>query len=124
MLQVERYFVVVLTKAAGKDFKLFKNSRVYLKKASKCLVDTGYLRIQKIHHNSEHPKEKNKKRPLTKEDKKQNQRISSIRIRIENIIREIKIFRIIAEKYRNRRKHFALRFNLIAAIYKLNLNYK
>ncbi|MDR2882664.1 MAG: IS5/IS1182 family transposase, partial [Alistipes sp.] len=39
----------------------------------------------------------------------------------ENIIREVKIFRIIAEKYRNRRRRFALRFNLIAAIYNLNL---
>ena len=61
--------------------------------------------------------------PLTKEDRKQNQRISSARITIENIIREVKIFRIIAEKYRNRRKRFALRFNLIAAIYNLNLIY-
>ncbi|MDR0668025.1 MAG: IS5/IS1182 family transposase, partial [Prevotellaceae bacterium] len=30
---------------------------------------------------------------------------------------------IIAEIYRNRRRRFALRFNLIAAIYNLNLNY-
>jgi len=48
------------------------------------------------------PKKKSKKKPLTKEDKKQNQRISSMRITIENIIREEKIFRIIAEKYLNR----------------------
>ena len=50
--------------------------------------------------------------------------ISSVRITIENIIRDVKIFRIIAEKYRNRRKRFALRFNLIAAIYNLNLGVK
>ena len=42
---------------------------------------------------------------------------------IKHIVREIKIFRIIAEKYRNRRKRFALRFNLIAAIYNLSLFY-
>jgi hypothetical protein len=96
---------------------------VYLKRESKCLVDTGYQGIQKIHSNSEHPKKKSKKHPLTQEDKKKNQRISSVRITIENIIRDVKIFRIIAEKYRNRRKRFALRFNLIAAIYNLNLNY-
>jgi hypothetical protein len=95
-----------------------------MRETSKCLVDTGYQGIQKIHNNSEHPKKKSKKHPLTKEDKKQNQHISSIRITIENIIREVKIFRIIAEKYRNRRRRFALRFNLIAAIYNLNLNYK
>jgi hypothetical protein len=106
------------------DFQLFKDSKVYLKEESKCLVDTGYLGIQKIHGNSVYPKKKTKKTPLTKEDKKQNQLISSVRITIENIIREVKIFRIIAEKYRNRRKRFALRFNLSAAIYNLNLAYK
>ena len=105
------------------DFKLFKNSAVYLKKETKRLADTGYQGICKLHKNSELPKKKSKKNPLTKEDKKQNQRISSARITIENIIRDVKIFRIIAEKYRNRRKRFALRFNLIAAIYNLNLIY-
>jgi hypothetical protein len=111
-------------KGRNHDFKLFKDSNVFFKKETKCVVDTGYQGIQKLHNNSEYPKKKSKKNPLTKEDKKQNQRISSVRISIENIIREVKIFRIIAEKYRNRRKRFALRFNLIAAIYNLNLNYK
>jgi hypothetical protein len=106
------------------DFMMFKNSKIYLKETSKCLVDSGYQCIQKLHSNSEHPKKKSKKQPLTKEDKQQNQRISSQRAAIENIIRDVKIFRIIAEKYRNRRKRFTLRFNLIAAIYNFNLNYK
>jgi hypothetical protein len=98
---------------------MFKNSRIYLKENVKCIVDTGYQGIQKFHTNSELPKKKSKKNPLTKEDKKQNHRISSTRITIENIIREVKTFRVIAEKYRNRRKRFAFRFNL----YNLNLNY-
>ena len=102
---------------------MFKNSRIYLKENVKCVADTGYQGIQKFHANNELPKKKSKKNPLTKEDKKQNHRISSTRITIENIIREVKIFRIIAEKYRNRRKRFALRFNLIAARYNLNLKY-
>ena len=120
----KRILCTAFDKGRRHDFKLFKQSNVYLKKESKCLVDTGYQGIQKIHSNSELPKKKNKKQPLTKEDKKQNQQISSVRITIENIIREVKIFRIIAEKYRNRRRRFALRFNLIAAIYNLNLSYK
>jgi DDE superfamily endonuclease len=65
------------------------------------------------------PKKRSKKNPLSKEDKVRNQLISSSRVAVENIIREIKIFRIVAEKYRNRRKRFALRFNLISAIYNL-----
>jgi hypothetical protein len=112
------------SKGRKHDFRLFKESKVYFNNHSKCMVDTGYQGIDKIHNNSELPKIKSKKKPLTKADKKENQRISSMRITIENIIRDVKIFRIIAEKYRNRRRRFALRFNLIAAIYNLNLNYK
>ena len=38
---------------------------------------------------------------------------------VEHIIRSVEIFRILAERYRNRRKRFGLRFNLIAALYNL-----
>ena len=87
----------------------------------KCAADTGYQGMAKIHTNVEIPKKRSKKNPLTKEDKQRNRSISSRRVVVENIIRELKIFRIIAEKYRNRRRKFGLRFNLIAAIYNLNL---
>jgi len=40
---------------------------------------------------------------------------------IENIIRQLKIFRILSERFRNRRKRFGLRFNLIASIYNMEL---
>ncbi|MDR1198925.1 MAG: transposase [Prevotellaceae bacterium] len=106
------------------DFRLFKESKVYFKATSKCLTYTGYQGFDKIHANSEHPKKRSKRQPLTKEDKKRNREISSRRIMIENIIRDVKIFRILAGKYRNRRKRFALRFNLIAALYNSNIDYK
>lgn len=85
-------------------------------------MDTGYQGISKIHSNVVIPKKRSKKNPLTPDDKFRNKAISSERVTVENIIREIKIFRIIAEKYRNRRKKFGLRFNLIAAFYNLNLS--
>ena len=84
-------------------------------------MDTGYQGLQKKHFNTEIPKKRSKKNPLTPVDKKENQRISSSRVTVENVIRSIKIFRIIAEKYRNRRKRFALRLNLIAGIYNYQL---
>ena len=87
-------------------------------------MDTGYQGIAKLHTNVEIPKKRSKKNPLTKADKKNNAAISSERVVIENIIRELKIFRIIAEKYRNRRKKYGLRFNLIAAIYNHNISIK
>lgn len=73
--------------------------------------------MQKIHCNTELPKKKSKKQPLTKEDKQNNQRLASLRVVNENIIGMLKRFKIIADKYRNRRKRFGLRFNLLAGIY-------
>jgi hypothetical protein len=83
------------------------------------LVDSGYLGLQKIHVNTVMPKKRSKKHPLTKQDKAENRRISSQRVACENVIGFLKRFKIIADKYRNRRKRFALRFNLIAAIYNI-----
>jgi hypothetical protein len=85
-------------------------------------MDTGYQGIQKIHANSLLPKKKSKKSPLTKEDKRNNKKLSSERVINENVIGSIKRFKIISDRYRNRRKRFALRFNLISAIYNLELN--
>ncbi|KJV53488.1 putative transposase [Orientia tsutsugamushi str. Gilliam] len=39
----------------------------------------------------------------------------------ENIIGMLQRFKIIADKYRNRRKRFGLRFNLISGIYNFDL---
>ena len=60
---------------------------------------------------------KSKKNPLTQEDKRNNQLISSERALNENVIGRLKRFKIISDRYRNRRKRFGLRFNLIAALY-------
>jgi hypothetical protein len=54
--------------------------------------------------------------PLTKDEKRRNKEISSQRVRNEHGIGFIKRFKILAERYRNRRKRFGLRFNLIAGI--------
>jgi len=68
------------------------------------------------------PKKKSLKHPLTVEDKNQNRKLSSQRVINEHIIGMVKRFKIVADKYRNRRKRFGLRFNLIAGIYNFELN--
>jgi hypothetical protein len=68
------------------------------------------------------PKKRSKKTPLTKEDKQNNQTLSRERVVNENVIGVLKRFKIIADRYRNRRKRFALRFNLLAGIYNWELN--
>lgn len=115
--------VICTSFANGKrhDFRLFKESKVRIHTKIKALADSGYQGIQKLHTNSELPKKRTKKCPLTKADKRQNQKIASERVINENIIGKLKRFKIIADKYRNRRKRFGLRFNLIAGIYNLEL---
>ena len=48
------------------------------------------------------PYKASKLKPLIKDQKKRNKELSSERIRVENKIREIKIFDIFDEKYRNK----------------------
>ena len=98
------------------DFALFKESKVRVLPETKISVDTGFLGIKKIHANSELPIKSSKLKPLTKEDKSFNRTVSSERVAVENVIGFLKRFKILSDKYRNRRKRFGLRFNLIAGI--------
>ena len=88
------------------------------------MADAGYSGIKKIIKNSEIPHKNSKNHKLTKEKKRENREISKKRVLVENVIRFLKIFKILAEKYRNRRKRFGLRFNLIAGIYNYELRKK
>ena len=103
------------------DFRLFKESKTRFHPKTKAIADTGYQGIQKLHTATELPKKKTKKNPLSKEDKKKNRDIARDRVLNENVIGVLKRFKIIADRYRNRRKRFTLRFNLVAAIYNLEL---
>ena len=107
--------------SAGKvhDFKLFQRSRVALPRETECLADSGYVGLKKRHANSRLPAKRSKLHPLTGEQRRDNRQLSRERLVIEHIIRSVKIFRILSERYRNRRKRFGLRFNLIAALYNL-----
>lgn len=44
-----------------------------------------------------------------------------MRIKIEHAFAKLKKFRILSERYRNRRKRFGLRLNLISSLYNLEL---
>lgn len=91
--------------------------RLPIHPSKQIIADTGYQGLQKLHQNTSLPYKRKKNQPLTKEQKFHNKQLSSKRILIENVIRCIKIFKIISDKYRNRRRRFGLRFNLISGIY-------
>lgn len=66
-------------------------------------------------------KKKPRKGKLTKQEKRYNRKLSSERVSVENVLGWLKRFRILSERYRNRRRRFGLRFNLIAGIYNYEL---
>ncbi len=92
-----------------------------LKQTIKCLVDKGYQGIQKFHANSQVPQKKPRKGTLSDEAKKRNRELAKQRVIGEHVHRKLKIFKILADRYRNRRKRFGLRFNLIAGLYNYEL---
>ncbi len=100
---------------------MFKQSKIFLNQRIECLVDKGYQGIQKLHANSQIPKKKPGKGELTDLEKKRNRELARKRVVGEHINRRLKIFKILADRYRNRRKRFGLRFNLIAGLYNYEL---
>ena len=99
------------------DFRLYEESiGGAVSDEIKIQGDSGYQGILKLHKNSETPKKKPKGGELTDEEKAENRRISRERILIENINAKIKVFKITANRYRNRRKRYGLRMSLICGI--------
>ena len=98
------------------DFQLFKHSRLPMQPEQLCLADKGYQGLAKLHHSSCTPTKKHPKKQLDKYERQHNRLLARLRVVAEHINRKLKIFRILAERYRNRRQRFGLRFNLIAAI--------
>ena len=118
--------IIAVSQDKGKvhDFKMYKEKvGSAVSSTVKVQGDSGFQGIQDFHKNSETPKKKSKKSPLSKDDKANNRRISRERIFIENINAKLKVFKILSCKYRNRRKRFALRMSLICGIYNLEMQF-
>jgi len=120
--ETKKIFKTDFSNGKKHDFKLFKESNLKVNTKIKILADTGYLGINDVIKNSEIPHKKSKKNKLTKKQKDENKELSSERVFVENVIGSLKRFRILSERYRNRRKRFGLRFNLIAGIYNFELD--
>ena len=102
------------------DLTIFKQT-LNVNPAIWLLTDSGYRGIQKIHPNTLLPlKHKEDIKKLNPEQaasqKVKNRKISSKRMKIEHIIGRIKRFNILSYTYRNRRKGFGLRLNLVCGI--------
>ena len=120
--QSKKVLCTAYAPGAVHDFKLFHRSKTRIHADVTGITDTGYLGILKTHQKSIHPQKKSKLYPLSGHDKTINRAIAQRRVINEHVIRMVKRFKIVADRYRNRRKRFALRFNLIAGIYNFELS--
>lgn len=89
--------------------------------AFRCLALFGYQGILKLHANSQTPIKKPKGKSLDLNERRSNRDLACRRVIAEHVNRRLKIFRILAECYRNRRRRVGLRFNLIAGLYNYEL---
>ena len=119
MIDLNTLLILFIVQDVGSvhDFTLYKGSvGRAVSSEVKIKTDSGYQGISDYHRNSEVPFKKSKNHPLTPEEKAFNRRLARERIAIEHINRQIKIFKIMSDRYRNRRRRHGLRMNLISAI--------
>jgi hypothetical protein len=118
--------IICASFAGGKthDFALFKQQAIQIHPATLCGTDAGYQGISKLHPGAYCPQKSSKHHPLTPTDKAYNRLLARYRIVVEHVICKLKVFKILSCRYRNRRRRFGLRFNLIAGIYNRELELK
>jgi hypothetical protein len=122
---IDRYTGQVICLYFGKgrqhDFKLFQASGIHIHPETQSFQDKGYQGIQNLHDNSRLPIKKLKGGKLNRKQKAQNRELARERIGIEHVNRRFKVFRILGQRYRNWRRRYGLRCNLIAALYNFEL---
>jgi hypothetical protein len=105
------------------DFTIYKKGRP-APRDTRVFVDSGYQGLNKLHTKTELPYKATKKRPLDIFGKIHNVVLAKVRVKIENVIGQIKQFRILSDRYRNKRKGYNLRFNIIAGLVNLKNGFK
>ena len=120
--KTKRIICIAVREGKVHDFRIWKESQIEIGEKTELLADKGYQGVKKIHSHSRTPIKKVKKKCLSQEQKKFNKQLAKERIVVEHVHRRLKIFRILSSRYRNRRRRFGLRINLIAGIYNYELH--
>ena len=105
------------------DFKLYKDTRPdWLPNDAKLLADSGYQGIAKLHKQTFTPFKKPRGGQLLELCKQANHYLAKFRIMVEHKIGLIKLFKIVAHKYRNRRQRYDIRMKLFAGVVNFELS--
>lgn len=105
------------------DLRLRRERGARLPQDVHAVVDLGYQGLQHEHALTVLPFKATEKRPLNAMQRAINRVQARLRILVEHVIRRLKVFWILARPYRNRRRRFGLRLNLIAGIYNFELDH-
>ncbi|WP_369409392.1 transposase family protein [Deinococcus arboris] len=118
VINVATHMIMCVATAFGSmhDLSLYRHSKVRLHRETALIGDAGYQGIWAEHGHSITPHKASKNRPLSAAERHENRVLTSTRLRVEHVIRQLKIFRVLKEIYRHRRRRFALRAHLIAAL--------
>jgi len=114
---------VQTSKGSVHDFSLYKQTCPdWLSNNTSYLADSGYQGIAKRHDQTFTPFKKPKGGKLLDYCKQVNQYLAKLRILVEHKIGLIKLFEIVAQRYRNRRQRYYLRMKLFAGVVNFELN--
>lgn len=128
MLSNQNCKVIYLTETVeGKkhDKKLADESHYQLPAGSLLFQDTGFQGFSLENVLILQPKKKPKGKELTEEEKEKNQRISTVRVRIEHVISGVKRCRIVKDTFRNYKKGFKdLVMEISCALHNFRLKFR
>ena len=105
-------------RGAMHDFALHKEEPP-IPPESRAFVDSGYQVLDKLHQATELPYKATKTKQLDKEEKEYNHALSRFLVIVENVIGDIKTFKILSDRYRNKRKRYGIKFHIISGIVNL-----
>lgn len=99
------------------DIKIWRENANKFDEKQKFSADKAYVSEPQIRT----PKKKPKNGELTEEEKEKNQEISSQRIFVEHLIRIIKIFKVMAERFRLKKEEYESVFLSVCGLVRLRM---
>jgi len=118
VINVATHMIMCVATAFGSmhDLIRLRHSGVHVHRETALIGDAGDQSIWRDHGHSITPYKDSKANPLTPEERQENRVLASTRLRVDHVIRQLKIFRVLKDVYRHRKRRFSLRVNLIAAL--------
>lgn len=104
------------TSGATHDLSLLRAQNPHLRPDVWIVADSGYQGLATAHPQSCLSRKKLRGKELSPDDKTHNHSLGRFRMPTLHVIRSLKVWRIVKETYRDRRKRFSLRFKLIAGL--------